>query len=188
GHGSDEGNTNLVFRTSDAGVESEQLRIAYDGTVTLQAVANAGTDPDKFLCWDASGNVDYRTGTNMLSDLSGNATSTFDWNDNELDNINTITFSNTESEKYLFTCAGDPNTGLYIKNYDTFYFEIDGNTVLAISRSSGIGTVGVSGTFNTTNLYISSLAVYANNSAAISGGLSAGEVYRTSTGNLMIVY
>ncbi|MBT8489892.1 MAG: hypothetical protein KJN62_02470, partial [Deltaproteobacteria bacterium] len=42
GHGSDEGNTNLVFRTSDAGVESEQLRIAYDGTVTLQAVANAG--------------------------------------------------------------------------------------------------------------------------------------------------
>lgn len=37
-------------------------------------------------------------------------------------------------------------------------------------------------------LTISGLATYADNSAATSGGLSAGALYRTSTGVLMIVY
>lgn len=32
------------------------------------------------------------------------------------------------------------------------------------------------------------LPVYADNAAAISGGLTAGEIYRTSTGVLMVVY
>lgn len=34
----------------------------------------------------------------------------------------------------------------------------------------------------------SSLPVYANNVAAIVGGLVAGNVYRTTTGNLMVVF
>ena len=38
--------------------------------------------------------------------------------------------------------------------------------------------------YNTFN----SLDVYANNTAAIAGGLVAGNFYRTSTGQIMVVY
>jgi hypothetical protein len=40
---------------------------------------------------------------------------------------------------------------------------------------------------NFTGLF-TSLPVYSDNAAAISGGLTAGEIYRTSTGVLMVVY
>lgn len=33
-----------------------------------------------------------------------------------------------------------------------------------------------------------SLSVYANNTAALAGGLKAGQFYRTSTGTLMVTY
>lgn len=39
------------------------------GTTTLNTVANAGTDTDKFLVLDASGNVDFRTGDELYADL-----------------------------------------------------------------------------------------------------------------------
>jgi hypothetical protein len=38
-----------------------------------------------------------------------------------------------------------------------------------------------------TTLRLTALPVYANNAAAISGGLVAGDVYKTSTGELRIV-
>jgi len=38
------------------------------------------------------------------------------------------------------------------------------------------------------NLSVGSLPVYANNTAALAGGLAVGKVYRTSTGVLMVVY
>ena len=41
------------------------------GALTLGTVAAAGTDTDKFLVLDGSGNVDYRTGTEVLSDIGG---------------------------------------------------------------------------------------------------------------------
>ena len=40
-------------------------------TLNLSSVSNAGTDTDKFLVLDAAGNVDYRTGTQVLSDIGG---------------------------------------------------------------------------------------------------------------------
>ena len=39
------------------------------GALTLGTVAAAGTDTDKFLVLDASGNVDYRTGAEVASDI-----------------------------------------------------------------------------------------------------------------------
>jgi hypothetical protein len=39
------------------------------GTATLNTVANAGTDTDKFLVLDASGNIDFRTGDELYADL-----------------------------------------------------------------------------------------------------------------------
>jgi hypothetical protein len=38
-----------------------------------------------------------------------------------------------------------------------------------------------------TTLRLTALPVYANNSAAVSGGLIVGDVYKTSTGELRIV-
>jgi hypothetical protein len=37
--------------------------------LTLSAAVNAGTDTDKFLVLDSSGNVDFRTGAEVLSDI-----------------------------------------------------------------------------------------------------------------------
>ena len=41
----------------------------FSNTVTLSTVANACTDTDKFLVLDGSGNVDFRTGAEVLSDI-----------------------------------------------------------------------------------------------------------------------
>ena len=59
---------------------------------------------------------------------------------------------------------------------------ITGNTIRSIS--------GVFQQLNTESqtVILSNIAVYADNAAAITGGLAVGNVYRTSTGQLMIRY
>ena len=59
-------NAYMTFVTTDS---SEAVSIAK--TLTLGTVAAAGTDTDKFLVLDSSGNVDYRTGSQVLSDIGG---------------------------------------------------------------------------------------------------------------------
>ena len=38
-------------------------------SLNLSSVVNAGEDTDKFLVLDSSGNIDFRTGANVLSDI-----------------------------------------------------------------------------------------------------------------------
>ena len=45
--------------------------VTTSGTLTIGTVAAAGSDTDKFLVLDGSGNVDYRTGSQVLSDIGG---------------------------------------------------------------------------------------------------------------------
>jgi hypothetical protein len=45
--------------------------ITATGGINIGTVAAAGTDTDKFLVLDGSGNVDYRTGTQVLCDIGG---------------------------------------------------------------------------------------------------------------------
>ena len=45
--------------------------VTLGGALNITTVAAAGTDTDKFLVLDGSGNVDYRTGTQVLSDIGG---------------------------------------------------------------------------------------------------------------------
>lgn len=45
------------------------------GTATLNTVANAGLDTDKFLVLDAAGNVDYRTGAELRLDIGADVVS-----------------------------------------------------------------------------------------------------------------
>lgn len=49
--------------------------LTVDDTLVLSSVVNAGTDTDKFLVLDASGNVDFRTGSQVSSDIGVPATS-----------------------------------------------------------------------------------------------------------------
>jgi hypothetical protein len=63
-------NAYMTFVTTDS---SEAVTIAK--TLTLSTVAAAGTDTDKFLVLDSSGNVDYRTGTEVLSDIGASSAS-----------------------------------------------------------------------------------------------------------------
>ena len=40
-------------------------------SLKLSGLVNAGVDTDKFLVLDSAGNVDFRTGANVLSDIGG---------------------------------------------------------------------------------------------------------------------
>jgi len=40
-------------------------------SLKLSGAVNAGTDTDKFLVLDAAGNIDYRTGAEVLTDIGG---------------------------------------------------------------------------------------------------------------------
>jgi hypothetical protein len=63
------------------------------GSLNITTVAAAGTDTDKFLVLDSGGNVDYRTGTQVLSDIGGSVGSTVTVTDNEsTDEDNLIAF------------------------------------------------------------------------------------------------
>lgn len=57
----------------------------------------------------------------------------------------------------------------------------------SVSLGYGITSVVAAHT-HVKSLYINTVAVYADNTAALAGGLVAGQVYRTSTGVLMITY
>ena len=74
----DEGDTAL-FTVNGLGATS----IA--GTVNLGSVVNAGTDTDKFLVLDSGGNVDFRTGTEVRSDIGAGTLSA------ESDTLATVT-------------------------------------------------------------------------------------------------
>ena len=62
-------------------------------------------------------------------------------------------------------------------------FNAAGNVGAAIALNGGSGRVNVTGKFG-----ISDTPLYADNAAAKAGGLINGDVYRTSTGQLMVVY
>ena len=51
--------------------EADALKIAADGTLTIKTCIDAGEDTDKFLVLDGAGNVDYRSGAEVLSDIGG---------------------------------------------------------------------------------------------------------------------
>ena len=51
-----------ILTVDDGGLE-------VTGGITLSSVSNAGSDVDKFLVLDGSGNVDFRTGAEVLSDI-----------------------------------------------------------------------------------------------------------------------
>ena len=86
--GSDDANTDFEVRNN-----SDAVKFGVDGagtttiagTVNLGSVVNAGTDTDKFLVLDSGGNVDFRTGTEVRSDIGAGTLSA------ESDTLDTVT-------------------------------------------------------------------------------------------------
>jgi len=75
-------------------------------TLNLGSVVNAGTDTDKFLVLDSSGNVDFRTGAEVRSDIgagtgSGSVTSV-----SGTGSVNGITLSGTVTSSGDLTLGG----------------------------------------------------------------------------------
>jgi len=69
-----------------------------------------------------------------------------------------------------------------------FYAAINATSSLELMRIRGDGKVGIGTANPTSKLQVVGLQVFADNSAAISGGLTVGAFYRTSTGVLMVVF
>jgi hypothetical protein len=63
--------TDLVVLTANSGTgnETEKIRVTADGLLKLAAVADAATDTDKFVVFDSSNNLKYRTGDELISDV-----------------------------------------------------------------------------------------------------------------------
>jgi hypothetical protein len=99
----------LILRTNDAGNDGlqERVRIKYDGTFNLSNVVNAGTDTDKFLVLDSSGDVDFRTGAEALSDM-GAASSSHNHDHATLTNLNSASYTHLTSSNHTdLTDSGD---------------------------------------------------------------------------------
>ena len=79
---------------------------------------------------------------------------------------------------------GGENNFVYGPNYITSYSQLD-SLIWNFPERSGVFLVQ---DLNTGNINFSSLLAFANNADALTYGLSEGYLYRTSTGQLMIVY
>ena len=72
--------------------------------------------------------------------------------------------------------------------------QFDANDSIAYDRSGNVMTINIGGTpiftvsAGSVSIALSALPTYADNTAATTGGLSLGGLYRTSTGQLMVRY
>ena len=89
--------------TPNATVTSSNVSLA--GSLTLGTVAAAGTDTDKFLVLDGSGNVDYRAGTDVRSDI-GAGTSSVTVSGSTDNTVATVTGANALAGEANFTYDG----------------------------------------------------------------------------------
>ncbi len=107
------GADNTLTLSGTAAVRTGALEV--DGTLQLDSVVNAGVDTDKFLVLDSSGNVDFRTGAEVLSDIGAG--------------------SGTMSE---FTISDGSSTSV-ITNGDTV--TVTGTGLISVAESGGTLTV-----------------------------------------------
>lgn len=134
----------LITSGSDASLNE----LSVDGTLILNSVVNAATDTDKFLVLDSSGNVDFRTGANVLSDIGAQAAGSY--------LTTATTFGGDVSGTYNAIVVGNDSHTHNANN-------LTGNTLASgviESSLTAVGTIGT-GTWQGTAIddsYISSAA------------------------------
>ena len=124
----------------------------FTGGIVLGTVAAAGTDTDKFLVLDGSGNVDYRTGTQVLSDIGAAASKTYGISDDNAVEIDGADIADNEYARFTAN-------GLESRTAAEVAADIEGSidAVGALnsgSITSGFGTItagGIIKTEDTTN-------------------------------------
>jgi hypothetical protein len=100
------------------------MSIKFKSGITLEALSNASTDTDRFLVSD-SGNIKYRTGTQLLSDIGGQAALT-----------NPITGTGTTNYVSKFTGTSALSNSII---FDT-------GTALGIGTTTPLSRVQITGT------------------------------------------
>lgn len=118
---------------------TERMRIESTGEVYIFTCNDAGADVNKFLVLDASDIVDYRTGAEVLSDLSGDAAGAFSWNNQNLTNVATLTATNVQVTSLTAGYVPYDNAG----TLDDSIIYYDGTDV-AISTTSPLARFDVS--------------------------------------------
>ena len=105
-----------LFIKPSSGTGGGTELISSTGAYKIPSIVNAGTDTDQFLVRDSSGNVDFRTGTQVRSDIGAGTGTMSSW---------TITADNAVSH-------GVTNSAVV---------DIAGGTNISTSQSSGTVTI-----------------------------------------------
>lgn len=170
----------------------------FNGTLKLDSVVNAAVDTDKFLVLDATGNVDFRTGAEVLSDIGASAAGamfsfilTDGTTPTTVTNGETITFSGTGN--VTVTQAGDTftvngtqyvhptHTAISINTagaevIDLLTVNTLGHTTAATLRTMTLADLGYTGDTNA-NYYVLPAAT-----EAVVGGVELATITEASAG------
>jgi len=147
-----------IYRSATTGVESEPF--SSNGNLVLQSRSSvSGTG------------IYFATGTTPTTKLKISDDGTISIKDNNITDINTLTFHNTSN--YIIRLEEDDDTGIYYRtDIYTWGFRKSGVEVVTIDLDNG--NLGIYGILN-----IGTCSEYTDNAAAIAGGLSVGTLYRT---------
>ena len=163
------------------------------GTLTLGTVAAAGTDTDKFLVLDGSGNVDYRTGAQVLSDI-GAGTGSVALTGSTDNTIATVTGANAITGEANFTfdatdalIAGAGklqlrDSAIFINSSTDGQLDIDADTELEITAPT-VDIDASSGVDISTDLTIGDDLLFGSSGAVIN--FNSGDVTLTHGSNLL---
>ena len=137
--------TGFTAASNSSEVFSGTVINAKFGSMNLGTVAAAGSDTDKFLVLDSCGNVDYRTGTQVLSDIGGSGGSTVTVTDNE---------STNENNLVTFVADAGTSTGSHGLEMDgNFHYNPSTGLVTATGFSGNLtGTLQTAAQGNVTSL------------------------------------
>lgn len=158
-------NTTMQFQFRDAQLYIASLddghidieadtQIDLNSSVYVKTVADAGADVNKIVVLDAGNILDYRTGAELLSDLSGDAAGAFDWNAQNLTNCGNIEI-NSDADKIYFGAGQDSSISYNGTNFVFDSQEVGTGHFLFDNGNIGINSVANNRMLNLDNSALS---------------------------------